>query len=77
MQSMHFMADFLILKAPATSMTVKAKRDIDHTSESEGESCKENRKKGARRTKIPSYRQMTETSKQRCTRQMKNKKSER
>lgn len=67
----------LLTQAPATSMTVKAKRDIDHTSESEGESCKENRKKGARRTKIPSYRQMTETSKQRCTRQMKNKKSER
>ncbi|XP_078253384.1 leucine-rich repeat and coiled-coil domain-containing protein 1 isoform X2 [Rhinoraja longicauda] len=67
----------LLNQAPATSMTVKAKRDIDHTSESEGESCKENRKKGARRTKVPSYRQMTETSKQRSTRQMKNKKSER
>ncbi|XP_067835632.1 leucine-rich repeat and coiled-coil domain-containing protein 1 isoform X2 [Heptranchias perlo] len=74
---MHFMLDFLILKVPATSTTVKAKRDIDHTSESESESCKENRKKGARRTKIPSYRQTTETSKQRNARQQKNKKSER
>ncbi|XP_051879155.1 leucine-rich repeat and coiled-coil domain-containing protein 1 [Pristis pectinata] len=67
----------LLQKVPATSTTVKAKRDIDHTSESESESCKENRKKGARRTKIPSHRQMTESSKQRSARQLKNKKSER
>ncbi|XP_069778130.1 leucine-rich repeat and coiled-coil domain-containing protein 1 isoform X2 [Narcine bancroftii] len=67
----------LLQQVPATSTIVKAKRDIDHTSESESESCKENRKKGARRTKIPSHRQMTETSKQRSTRQLKNKKLER
>uniref|UniRef100_UPI00398E7AB5 leucine-rich repeat and coiled-coil domain-containing protein 1 isoform X2 n=1 Tax=Pristiophorus japonicus TaxID=55135 RepID=UPI00398E7AB5 len=67
----------LLQQVPATSARVKAKRDIDHTSESESESCKENRKKGATRTKIPSYQQMTETSKQRSARQLKNNKSER
>ncbi|XP_078396797.1 leucine-rich repeat and coiled-coil domain-containing protein 1 isoform X2 [Cetorhinus maximus] len=60
----------LLQQAPAPSTAVKAKRDIDHTSESESESCKENRKKETRRTK-------TETSKQKGARQLKNKKSER
>ncbi|XP_062897425.1 leucine-rich repeat and coiled-coil domain-containing protein 1 [Mobula hypostoma] len=67
----------LLQQVPAASTTVKAKRDIDHTSESESESCKENYRKGARRTKLPSHRQVTESSKQRSAKQMKNKKSER
>ncbi|GCB72209.1 hypothetical protein scyTo_0001872 [Scyliorhinus torazame] len=59
----------LLQQVPAPSK-VKAKRDIDHTSESESESSKENHKKEARRTK-------TEISKQLKNRQLKNKKSER
>ncbi|XP_078073173.1 leucine-rich repeat and coiled-coil domain-containing protein 1 [Mustelus asterias] len=60
----------LLQQVPAPSIAVKAKRDIDHTSESESESCKENRKKETRRSKA-------ETSKQLKNRQLKNKKSER
>ncbi|XP_072426412.1 leucine-rich repeat and coiled-coil domain-containing protein 1 [Chiloscyllium punctatum] len=60
----------LLQQVPTSSNAVKAKRDIDYTSESETESCKENCKKETRRTK-------TETSKQRSARQMKNKKSDR
>ncbi|XP_059835206.1 leucine-rich repeat and coiled-coil domain-containing protein 1 isoform X1 [Hypanus sabinus] len=67
----------LLQQVPTASTTVKAKRDIDHTSESESESCKENHRKGARRTKLPSHRQVTESSKQRSAKQLKNKKSER
>ncbi|XP_048384912.1 leucine-rich repeat and coiled-coil domain-containing protein 1 [Stegostoma tigrinum] len=60
----------LLQQVPTSSNAVKAKRDIDYTSESETESCKENCKKETRRTK-------TETSKQRSARQMKIKKSDR
>uniref|UniRef100_A0A4W3I6D1 Leucine-rich repeat and coiled-coil domain-containing protein 1 n=1 Tax=Callorhinchus milii TaxID=7868 RepID=A0A4W3I6D1_CALMI len=67
----------LILKVPTASSTLKAKRDIDHSSGSEIENCKENHKKGTRRTKLQGYQQMTETSKRRSGTLQRNKKSER
>uniref|UniRef100_A0A4W3I562 Leucine-rich repeat and coiled-coil domain-containing protein 1 n=1 Tax=Callorhinchus milii TaxID=7868 RepID=A0A4W3I562_CALMI len=52
----------LLQQVPTASSTLKAKRDIDHSSGSEIENCKENHKKGTRRTKLQGYQQMTETS---------------
>eukprot|EP00062_Callorhinchus_milii_P017546 gi/632970045/ref/XP_007901422.1/ PREDICTED: leucine-rich repeat and coiled-coil domain-containing protein 1 isoform X3 [Callorhinchus milii] len=63
-------------KVPTASSTLKAKRDIDHSSGSEIENCKENHKKGTRRTKLQGYQQMTETSKRRSGTLQRNKKSE-
>ncbi|KAK6492309.1 leucine-rich repeat and coiled-coil domain-containing protein 1 [Huso huso] len=54
----------------------KAKRDIDHTSESDCESGKENRRKGSRRSRIPSYRRTTAVTRQRTIKEAKGKKSD-
>eukprot|EP00062_Callorhinchus_milii_P017545 gi/632970043/ref/XP_007901421.1/ PREDICTED: leucine-rich repeat and coiled-coil domain-containing protein 1 isoform X2 [Callorhinchus milii] len=66
----------LLQQVPTASSTLKAKRDIDHSSGSEIENCKENHKKGTRRTKLQGYQQMTETSKRRSGTLQRNKKSE-
>ncbi|MBN3283072.1 LRCC1 protein, partial [Polyodon spathula] len=60
----------------APSIMQKAKRDIDHTSESDCESGKENRKKGSRRSKIPSYRRTSAVTRQRTIKEAKGKMSD-
>ncbi|XP_043921997.1 leucine-rich repeat and coiled-coil domain-containing protein 1 [Protopterus annectens] len=53
----------------ASQSSSKVNRDVDHTSESDCGSGKESRRKGGRRTKIPSYRRNTEASRHRIKKQ--------
>ncbi|XP_064409848.1 leucine-rich repeat and coiled-coil domain-containing protein 1 isoform X3 [Latimeria chalumnae] len=64
---------------PLTSIpqkSLKVRRETDPTSESDCEGGKENHRKVARKTKIPSYRRTTEATRQRSNKQMENKQSD-
>ncbi|KAI1901345.1 hypothetical protein AGOR_G00033380 [Albula goreensis] len=72
----------LFTQAPSSSSSTttttpmrKAKRDIDHTSESEVDSGKENRRSG-RRSRLPARRVVTETTRRRPVKDSKARRSE-
>ncbi|XP_066579392.1 leucine-rich repeat and coiled-coil domain-containing protein 1 [Amia ocellicauda] len=60
----------------SSSNVQKAKRDVDHTSESECDDASRNRRKGTRRTRIPSYRSATAATRKQITKDKRGKKSD-
>ncbi|KAJ8336841.1 hypothetical protein SKAU_G00380610 [Synaphobranchus kaupii] len=81
-QNLERQVSQLFTQTPSSSSPTpvrKAKRDIDHTSESEVDSGKENRRKGAgsgRRSRLPARRVVAETSGRRPAKDPKARKSD-